>query len=115
MKIKFLTSIKWKKKRTSIYNKGKGGGSMLTKEDTVLVLVDIQGKLAKIVDESEFIIDNIVRVVKGANVLELPILWLEQYPKGLGPTVEEIANEIDELRLKKLHLVHMIMKSLYRS
>lgn len=75
---------------------------MLTKEDTVLVLIDIQGKLAKIVDESEFIIDNIIRVVKGANVLELPILWLEQYPKGLGPTVEEIANEIDGTPIEKI-------------
>ena len=75
---------------------------MLTKEDTVLVLIDIQGKLAKIVDESEFTIDNIVRVVKGANVLELPILWLEQYPKGLGPTVEEIANEIDGTPIEKI-------------
>ncbi|MGM9945446.1 MAG: hydrolase, partial [Lysinibacillus sp.] len=75
---------------------------MLTKEDTVLVLVDIQGKLANIVDKSEFIIDNIVRVVKGANVLELPILWLEQYPKGLGPTVEAIANEIDGTPIEKI-------------
>lgn len=75
---------------------------MLTKEDTVLVLIDIQGKLAKIVDDSEFVIDNIVRVVKGANVLELPILWLEQYPKGLGPTVEEIANEIDGTPIEKI-------------
>ena len=75
---------------------------MLTKEDTVLVLIDIQGKLAKIVDDSEFVIDNIVRVVKGANVLELPILWLEQYPKGLGPTVEEIANEIDGIPIEKI-------------
>lgn len=68
---------------------------MLTKEETVLVLIDIQGKLAEIVDESAFVIDSIVRVVKGAKVLGLPILWLEQYPKGLGPTVAAIADELE--------------------
>ncbi|KGR91390.1 isochorismatase [Ureibacillus massiliensis 4400831 = CIP 108448 = CCUG 49529] len=68
---------------------------MLHKEDTVLVLIDIQGKLARIVDKSEFVIQNIANVVQGAKVLGLPILWLEQYPKGLGPTVEEIAQHLD--------------------
>ncbi|MFF5994381.1 hydrolase [Lysinibacillus sp. KU-BSD001] len=75
---------------------------MLTKDETVLVLIDIQGKLAQIVDESDAVIDNIVRVVKGAKVLDLPILWLEQYPKGLGPTVEAIANEIDGTPIEKI-------------
>ena len=74
----------------------KGGISMLKKEETVLVLIDIQGKLAEIVDESAFVINNIANIVKGANVLELPILWLEQYPKGLGHTVEEIAQHLED-------------------
>lgn len=75
---------------------------MLNKEETVLVLIDIQGKLAEIVDESAFIIDNIVRIVKGAKVLELPILWLEQYPKGLGPTVAAIADELGTSPIEKI-------------
>lgn len=69
---------------------------MLHKEDTILVLIDIQGKLARIVDQSEFVIQNISNVVQGAKVLGLPILWLEQYPKGLGTTVEEIAQHLTE-------------------
>ena len=68
---------------------------MITKEETVLVLIDIQGKLAEIVDESAFVIQNIVKAVQGAKVLELTILWLEQYPKGLGTTVEKIAEQLD--------------------
>ena len=69
---------------------------MLNKEQTVLVLIDIQGKLAQIVDESDFIVDNIATVVQGAKLLQLPILWLEQYPKGLGPTDERIAKHLTE-------------------
>ncbi|MFY3790114.1 hydrolase [Ureibacillus sp. MALMAid1270] len=76
---------------------------MLNKEETVLVLIDIQGKLARIVDQSEFVIQNIANVVQGAKVLGLPILWLEQYPKGLGPTVEEIAQYLtDEKPIEKI-------------
>lgn len=71
---------------------------MLTKEETVLVLIDIQGKLAQIVDESEFVIDSISKVVQGAQTLQLPILWLEQYPKGLGPTVEEISQHLTDMK-----------------
>lgn len=67
---------------------------MFKKEETVLVLIDIQGKLAQIVDESTFVINNIAAIVQGAKALELPILWLEQYPLGLGHTVEEIAQHL---------------------
>ncbi|KGR76829.1 hydrolase [Ureibacillus sinduriensis] len=67
---------------------------MLTKEDTVLVLIDIQGRLAEIVHDSEFVISNIVKSAEGAQILGLPVLWLEQYPKGLGPTVEKITKSL---------------------
>lgn len=63
---------------------------MLNRNNTGLIVVDVQGKLARMVNDSEFIINNIVKLIKGAQLLELPIIWVEQYPKGLGPTVEEI-------------------------
>lgn len=76
---------------------------MLKKEETVLVLIDIQGKLAQIVDNSEFIIGNIATVVQGAKELQLPVLWLEQYPKGLGHTVETIAQHLtDQSPIEKI-------------
>lgn len=76
---------------------------MLKKEEAVLVLIDIQGKLAQIVDESDFVVNNIATVVQGAKLLELPILWLEQYPKGLGPTDERIAKHLtDEKPIEKI-------------
>ena len=76
---------------------------MLKKEEVVLVLIDIQGKLAQIVDESEFIVNNIATVVQGAKLFELPILWLEQYPKGLGPTDERIAQHLtDQQPIEKI-------------
>lgn len=75
---------------------------MLTKDNTALVIIDVQGKLAEIVEDSAVVIDSIVRAVQCANVLELPVLWLEQYPKGLGPTVETIANEVKTSPIEKI-------------
>ncbi|MEK4700696.1 hydrolase [Solibacillus sp. FSL R7-0668] len=76
---------------------------MLQKQETVLVLIDIQGKLAQIVDESDFVLENISNIVQGAKVLQLPILWLEQYPKGLGPTDERIAMHLtDQKPIEKI-------------
>jgi nicotinamidase-related amidase len=64
---------------------------MLTTENCALVLVDVQGKLAQAMHNKESFLDNITRLVKGAQILELPILWNEQNPAGLGPTIPEIA------------------------
>ena len=64
---------------------------MITTADSALVLVDVQGKLAQSMHQKESLIDNLKRLVKGAQILGLPILWAEQNPAGLGPTLPEIA------------------------
>lgn len=65
---------------------------MITADDTALVLVDIQEKLARAMHNKEALVDNLKKMVKGARVLGLPILWAEQNPDGLGPTIREIAD-----------------------
>jgi nicotinamidase-related amidase len=64
---------------------------MLSSEETVLVVVDIQGKLAQLMHDRESLFDNVKKMIRGAGILELPIIWVEQNPRGLGPTVPEIA------------------------
>jgi nicotinamidase-related amidase len=64
---------------------------MLEIDNTVLVLVDFQGKLARIVQDSEQVIASACKLARAAAVLELPIIWTEQNPAALGPTVEELA------------------------
>jgi nicotinamidase-related amidase len=64
--------------------------SPLLREQTVLVVIDVQGKLASLMHEREPLFKNIERLIKGAEVLKIPVLLTEQYPKGLGDTVPEI-------------------------
>lgn len=63
---------------------------MLSKETTGLIIVDVQGKLARMVHDSEQVTKNLVALVKVANRMTLPIIWLEQNPEKLGDTIPEL-------------------------
>ena len=71
---------------------------MLRKDKTGLVVIDVQGKLASIVHDSEAFIANLVKLVKAAKLLGMPILWLEQNPEKLGATVPELREVLDTVK-----------------
>ena len=71
---------------------------MLDANDTGLLVVDIQGKLARIVHDSKTVLANTAKLVRGAQILGLPILWLEQNPEKLGGTVDEISALLPDQR-----------------
>ncbi len=70
----------------------------LERNNTALVVIDVQGKLAQLMHNKEELFANLKRMIEGAKVLGLPILWTEQYPEGLGPTVPEIAELMPDLK-----------------
>jgi isochorismate hydrolase len=71
---------------------------MLQQEKTGLLIIDVQGKLARIVHESEQLSINLEKLIRGCQILELPIIWLEQNPQGLGRTIPEIENLLQHLQ-----------------
>jgi len=64
---------------------------MLQPDNTVLALVDVQGKLLPAIHEHEALVENTRRLVAGLNALGVPIVFTEQNPAGLGPTVPPVA------------------------
>lgn len=64
---------------------------MLSIDNTALVLIDVQGKLAQIMHNKEALFKQLQTAIKGMQALNVPVLWLEQYPAGLGPTIPELA------------------------
>jgi nicotinamidase-related amidase len=56
-----------------------------------LVVVDVQGKLAQLMHDKETLFKNIRILIQSAKILNIPILWCEQVPSALGPTIPEIA------------------------
>ncbi len=63
---------------------------ILAKDDAVLVIVDIQERLAAVMAQRQKVLDNCRHLIEAAKLLSIPIVLNEQYPKGLGPTVPEI-------------------------
>lgn len=60
-------------------------------DDTVFVLVDVQGRLAEIMHEKDILFDNLQRLVKGMQLLKAPIIWMEQIPGKMGRTIPQLA------------------------
>ena len=70
----------------------------LTVENTILVLIDFQERLFPVMHEKEKLLRNVVKLARGAVVLEVPVVVTEQYPKGLGPTLPEIKAVLPDVR-----------------
>jgi isochorismate hydrolase len=62
---------------------------MLKREEALLAVIDIQGNLYLAMDEKEFLLANTAKLVKGINILEIPIILTEQVK--IGPTIPELA------------------------
>jgi nicotinamidase-related amidase len=67
---------------------------MLKRDDSLLVIVDIQERLAVAMTEKERVFTNSLHLIESAKLLGVPLLITEQYPKGLGPTVPEVRNAV---------------------
>jgi nicotinamidase-related amidase len=63
---------------------------VLDKEDAVLLIVDIQERLAVVMTERERVVRNNLHLIELARMINLPVVVTEQYPKGLGRTVPEL-------------------------
>ncbi len=70
---------------------------ILSRETTALLLIDIQEKILKVMNDPKQLIDKTLKVIKGFKELNLPIFFTEQYPKGLGPTAKALADELEGL------------------
>lgn len=63
---------------------------MLDIENSIFVVIDIQQKLVNAAFNGEIIVENSKKVANAANILSIPTVFTEQYPKGLGQTVERL-------------------------
>jgi len=71
---------------------------MLKIENTTLLIVDIQGNLAHLMHGKELLFKNVQKLIKGIQILGIPILWVEQNPRGLGLTIPEIADLLSDIQ-----------------
>jgi nicotinamidase-related amidase len=68
----------------------------LKRDDAQLIVVDVQEKLCAAMPEDPLaaMVARTQALIKGARVLGLPVHVTEQYPKGLGPTLPLLMDQL---------------------
>lgn len=71
--------------------------NFINKNDTSFVVVDVQERLMGAMPEdiTETNLKNMKILLEAAKVLGIPVTVTEQYPKGLGPTIDDIKDSVD--------------------
>ncbi len=75
--------------------------AILRKENTALVIVDVQEKLLPYVQKKDEVVANIQMLIKFAHIMHIPVILTEHYPKGLGVTVPEIKEVLEKYEPKE--------------
>lgn len=63
---------------------------LISRTDSCLLIIDVQERLAPAANDPRRVIEGCSRLLKGADVLNVPVIITEQYPKGLGPSIFDI-------------------------
>ena len=69
---------------------------MLKAENTCLLVIDLQEKLMPAICGNDEMLKRCAALIKGMKLLDIPILVTQQYTKGLGPTVPQIAEALGD-------------------
>jgi nicotinamidase-related amidase len=76
---------------------------MIPKEDVIAVVVDIQERLFPHIHEHQQLSENLVKLIKGLKILNVPMIVTQQYTRGLGQTIPPVAEALGEFEpLEKL-------------
>jgi len=75
----------------------------LVRNDTAIIIIDLQEKLMKVMKEKEKVYKNTNLLLAVAKELDIPVILTEQYPKGLGTTIRDIKDNLPQgyYRLEK--------------
>lgn len=68
----------------------------MLREDTAAILIDVQERLLPAIHQGRELEGKIVKLVEGLRILDVPILPLRQYPKGLGDLTPAIREALGE-------------------
>lgn len=67
----------------------------LSAENSLVLVIDIQDRLVAALNK-DIVVENAVKTVSAAKILNIPVILTEQYPKGLGHTVQRLADVLPQ-------------------
>jgi nicotinamidase-related amidase len=71
--------------------------NLIDRGSAALVVIDIQERLAAVMDRRDHVVAATSRLARAAAVVDIPIIVTRQYPKGLGGTVPELEEVLVDL------------------
>ncbi len=76
----------------------------LNKEQTALIVIDVQEKLVPAMDERICgqVVGHINMLLEGCKSMGIPVIATEQYPRGLGNTIEELSEATEQGCVEKI-------------
>jgi nicotinamidase-related amidase len=77
---------------------------LLDSNRSILVLIDLQGKLVHMVHRPALVLETSRRLLRLADLFAVPVVLTEQYPKGIGPTEESVRAIYDSLATPRFFL-----------
>lgn len=77
---------------------------LLDASRSILVIIDVQGKLVHMVHRPDLVLETTRRLLKLADLFQVPVVLTEQYPKGIGSTEASIRAGFDALATPKFFL-----------
>lgn len=75
---------------------GEPVNGLVRRDDALVVLIDMQSRLADIMPRRDAVVSTSVLLARCAAVLGVPVVVTRQYPQGLGETVPEIREAVGE-------------------
>ena len=69
----------------------------IEKSDSTALVIDIQERLFPHMVEKESLLQRTLLLLEGLKILQVPVQMTEQYPRGLGPTLEPVAKALPSL------------------
>ncbi len=79
--------------------------TLVRADDLVVVIVDIQERLAAVMDDRHRVESRSAKLARTAALVGAPIILTRQYPKGLGPVVDSIERVLLELARDGAHVI----------
>ena len=68
----------------------KGRTMLISKTNSCLLIIDVQERLAPAANDPRRVIEGCSRILNGSDILNVPVIITEQYPKGRGPSIIDI-------------------------
>jgi nicotinamidase-related amidase len=77
---------------------------LLNVDRSIVLIIDLQGKLMEMVERPGLVVAATKRLLKLADLFEVPVALTEQYPRGLGTTHAEVRAAFDAITVPKRHM-----------